>query len=656
MCGILGSVAIPDAAPPDGRGFSAALARLARRGPDGSGEWSSDDGRVHLGHARLSIIDLSDRAAQPMLNVDRDVAVVFNGAIYNHAELRRELTAQGFRFVTDHSDTEVIVNGYRAWSIDGLLERLVGMFAFGLVDLVTGTLFLCRDRLGVKPLFYEISDGGCRFASQLDAVLAVSGRPAALDWDEVPAYLGFLSSPGPRTLIQGVRKLMPGHYAAFDRSGTLTVTTYWSRLPGSVSPAAARPSPVDPEPGLLDLLRQSVRRRLIADVPIGLFLSGGVDSTVIATLAAEAGATGLDAYTIRYDDDAFADETAAAAATAARLGFRHHVVSVSAAAVCALTDAATGALDEPNGDWVCLPLHALSRAAREAGSKVVLSGEGADELFLGYPGYFSALRFEEKYGRHLRQAPRGLLEGLEALLWQVLPECRLKQEYGSLPGRIAAYGSAFLSGARGFGEYDLHRLFGGGDEGRRAVRQVRGQAVDILNRSGPAASEGGVGVISRLEFSNRLPELLLMRLDRMTMAHGLEGRVPFLDQDVVEHVATLDSRARRGDGRPKALLRAALADAGMLHVEQTGKVGFGAPVSAWLRGPLGSRVADELNESPLLRDGPLSARVVFDMIDEHRSQKVDRAQEIWAIYTLHRWFGRILGDSEGLAGSGSTQA
>lgn len=656
MCGILGSVAASDAAAPDGRRFPAALSRMARRGPDGSGVWSSKDGRIRLGHRRLAVIDLSEMATQPMLNIEGDVAVVFNGAIYNHAELRGELSARGYRFATDHSDTEVIVNGYRAWSIDGLLERLVGMFAFALVDLATGELFLCRDRLGVKPLFYEVSDGVCRFASQLDAVLAVSGRPAALDWDEVPGYLGFLSSPGPRTLIQGVRKLPPGQYAAFDRSGTLSVRAYWSRIPGSAMPDAALPASGDRDQRLLDLLRQSVRRRLIADVPIGLFLSGGVDSTMIATLAAEAGADGLDAYTIRYEDDAFADETAAAAATAARLGFRHHVVSVSADSVCALTDAAMDALDEPNGDWVCLPLHALSQAARDAGSKVVLSGEGADELFLGYPGYFSALRFEEKYGRRLRQVPRGLLERFEGLLWRFLPGGRLKQEYGNLPGRITAYGSAFLSGARGFGEYDIYRLFGGGGGGRRAVGRVRSRAADILGGSGPADPEDGVGVISRLEFSNRLPELLLMRLDRMTMAHGLEGRVPFLDQDVVEHVAAQDSTARLGDGRPKALLRAALEREGMMRVEQTDKVGFGAPVAAWLRGPMGSRVAEELNESPLFRDGPLWARVVFDMMAEHRSLKADRAQEIWAIYTLHRWFDRALGAGKGVSESGSTPA
>ena len=367
--------------------------RMVHRGPDGAGVWAAADGSVGLAHRRLAIVDLSEAAAQPMENETGSVRVVFNGEIYNHAQLRPELERAGHRFRTDHSDTEVILHAYEEWGID-CIHRFRGMFAFALWDDEAGDLWLVRDRIGIKPLYWTVAGGRLLFASEIKALLAGDRVRAALDEDALVDYLSFLVVPAPRTLFQGICKLPGGCRARVHRDGDVSQERWWDVWDETRSLEGADEHELSRL--ILDELRASVELRKMADVPVGIFLSGGIDSTTNAVLFAEHSAEPVRTFSIGYERDyaSYRNEFDFAAEVARGIGALHHERRLTLEDVLAAMPLVVEHQDEPIADPVCVPVYYVSKLARDAGVIVCQVGEGSDELFCGYPEWRQKLRLQ----------------------------------------------------------------------------------------------------------------------------------------------------------------------------------------------------------------------------------------------------------------------
>ncbi|MDO9487715.1 MAG: asparagine synthase (glutamine-hydrolyzing), partial [Sphingomonadaceae bacterium] len=377
MCGIVGIFSF-SGRPVEPARIVAMADRVAHRGPDGSGVWISDDARVGFGHRRLSIIDLSANAAQPMANHDGSIQLVFNGEIFNHAEIRRELEATGrYQWRTDHSDTEVVIHAYEQWGLD-CLDRFRGDFAIALWDGRERRLWLARDRVGVKPLYYTAIPGGIAFASEIKALLAIPEVPRRVNEQAVYDYLSFLTPPPPATMFEGIYKMPAATWMLVDDSGNRREHRYWDPFDG-VTPLVGV-SDKEIAERVLDELRRSIRYRKESDVPVGVFLSGGIDSSANAALFAEDGGP-VQTFSIGYDASypSYVDELPFAEETAARVGAKHHVRRLRSRDVTDLVEKMVYHQDEPIGDVVCVPLYYVSKLARDAGVIVCQVGEGADE-------------------------------------------------------------------------------------------------------------------------------------------------------------------------------------------------------------------------------------------------------------------------------------
>ncbi|HWU90419.1 MAG TPA: asparagine synthase (glutamine-hydrolyzing), partial [Kofleriaceae bacterium] len=413
MCGIVGQYhfggpADPTVAERDRTLVLAMRDRIAHRGPDDGGLWQSADGRVVLGHRRLSIVDLSPAGHQPMGNEDGTVWITFNGEIYNHAALREELRLDDRHKFRSRADTEVIVHLYEERQAR-VVDALDGMFAFGLWDGARRRLVLARDRMGKKPLYYVVAAGRLLFASELKALLAHPDVARRLDLVALNEYLTFSNVPEPRTLFEGIRKLPAGHTLVCDEHGRLTVERYWSPLDGPPwTPPAHRGEAVE---RVRALVKEAVKKRLMADVPVGAFLSGGVDSSTNVALMSRLVSTPLQTFTIEFTGFGPAEnfhDVPYARQVASMFGCRHTEVQVTAAEALAYMPRMIHEQDEPLGDPACLPMHFVSRAAHDAGIKVVLVGEGSDEVFCGYPAFAALLETHDGRWSQLRRMPRFL--------------------------------------------------------------------------------------------------------------------------------------------------------------------------------------------------------------------------------------------------------
>lgn len=655
MCGIAGLVALHPGVVA-AAGLKGMVAAITHRGPDGAGHWHDPAGRVAFGHRRLAIIDLDPRASQPMHNEDRTVSIVFNGEVYNHLRLRQELLAAGHRFATEGSDTEVLVHGYEQWGIDGLLARLEGIYSFVIHDAARRATHLVRDPFGIKPLYVAWVDrpGGADllFASEVRAILAhpdMVSRPAlAL----VPAYLTFMAVPAPYTMAEGVFKLPAGHRLEVDADRRPRLVRYYNPLASAAAAPASREEAVA---ALRAHVERAVEDQMIADVPVGVMLSGGIDSTALLTLASQKHGP-LDAYTVQFGEDTTFDETEAAAETARRCGARHHIYRLSTGAAMDGIDRMVEALDEPQADWVCLPLWFLSRDVANRNGKVILVGEGADEIFAGYDHWRMYLGAISAHARKARlSGPIGV--GASRLARHMAPRdlrllTRLDFLHRAAGGEEMFWGGAILAwpmvceavlGTLGTPALPQPRW---SVEGATPSPAAGGEPRGFVERwfASIDATRAGLPQLDRMiavEFLQRLPELLLMRVDKMTMAHGVEARVPFLDRRMVEFALGVSAGMKLEGARPKGLLREALA--GLLPADLLGaaKRGFGAPVDQWLRGPFGAVAEHSLRTGQL--SGILDQKLVGRMMAEHRAGSHNHAGLIWALHVLDRWMALTFG-------------
>ncbi|HET6999078.1 MAG TPA: asparagine synthase (glutamine-hydrolyzing) [Solirubrobacterales bacterium] len=616
MCGIAG-IASSDGAPDLGA-VERMSAKLVHRGPDDDGLFHQ--GPVALAARRLSIIDL-DHGHQPIANEDGSVVVVQNGEIYNYRELKRELEGSGHSFRTD-CDTEVLVHLYEEHG-DAFAERLRGMFAVAIWDGREERLLLARDRFGIKPLYYRHVDGDLSFASELKAMLEQPGFSRSVDPQAVSAYLAFNSIPAPLTIFSEARKLPPGFLLAW-RGGTVKLTRY------------ARPRPVAAEDvrkggadelaaELREVLRDSIRAHLVADVPVGVLLSGGVDSGGITALAASEAGEPLKTFSIGFEESGF-DELSRARLVAQRFGTDHHELILRPDAV-ELLPKLVEAFDEPFGDSSALPTYLVSELA-SGEVKVALSGEGGDELFGGYYTYVADLL-----------APRlGGLAALASPLIEALPSSDARVGFDYKAKRFArAAKLAPLERHHGWKEIFSAQLrgslLGEGESGWDPLDLYR-------ERYAETAGAESLARMQDVDLGIYLVDDLLVKTDRLSMAHSLELRVPFLDQRVAEFAMALPTRLKVRGLAKKRLLRQALAPLLPKEVVRGRKQGFSIPLAAWLRGPLEPFAREVLSAATLERQGCLDPATVAPLLDRHCSGREDLSRQLWGLMAFTLWFDR----------------
>lgn len=624
MCGIFGAV---------GRRqwlstlrIEQGVGRMTHRGPDGSGVWWSppsggssegEETTCAFGHRRLAIIDLSDAALQPMTSADARHALVYNGEIYNFREIREDLERLGERF-SSSGDTEVVLKALVRWG-EPAVERFRGMFALGFWDQHEKKLLLVRDRLGVKPLYWAETPAGIAFASEVRTLLAASVVPRVLSASGLRGYMRFGSLQDPDTLVSGIRALPPGAMLAYD-GVAVSERRYWA-VPNPVRRRETRQEAVS---GIRALLNEAVRMRLVSDVPFGVFLSGGGDSSALAALAAAESGVPIHTFTVVFDEAAYSEE-AFASETAGRFGCVHHAVRVTGQSAAAdLPDALRGQ-DQPSGDGLNTWL--VSRAARKEGLSMALSGLGGDEVFGGYSHF-------RRFGRltALSRAASLVPAGVRALLEARAARTGAAHKLRKATAVVNACGST--SGVYGA----IRALLTDG--------QIRDLATppawEHLSSAGSCDQDAGmmddsVNVLSRLELAGYLRNTLLRDTDAMSMASSLEVRVPFLDHKLVEYVLTLPGHMKTSGRGNKALLFEAVPELPR-SIGSRKKMGFVLPLPTWFRGPMKATIEDTLLGLPgpssrILRREPLAAAWQSFLEGEGRIS----ATRIFALASLVAW-------------------
>tara|TARA_R110000868_G_scaffold326016_10_gene586923 strand:+ start:589 stop:2484 length:1896 start_codon:yes stop_codon:yes gene_type:complete len=630
MCGIAGIFHLETAKPVDPARVRAMLDAMPHRGPDGSGIWTAPG--VGLGHLRLSIIDL-ESGAQPMLTDDEALAVVFNGEIYNFAEVRAELEAKGHVFRT-HSDTEVILHGYRQWG-EECVHRFNGMFAFALFDARAQSLWLVRDRLGVKPLHYALlSDGSLIFGSELKSLLAHPLLRRAPDLSALEDYMAYGYVPDDACLVAGVRKLGAGETLRLVRGRPLPQPhRYWD-----ISFAdRTKSSPQESEEELVALMRQAVRSRMVADVPLGAFLSGGVDSSSVVALMAEASSQAVKTCTIGFDVAAL-DETAYADRIARRFATDHRSRIVSPDDY-GLIDRLAFHFDEPFADASALPTFRVCELAREQVT-VALSGDGADEAFAGYRRH----RFQMQGERIRGLIPASIREPLFGTLGKYYPKAdwapralRAKSTFLELAG---SGGEAYAASVGVTPHALRQRLFTHEVKGRLGGYRAEDRYVKAMANA-PARD-----ALDRAQYADIkywLPGDILTKTDRMSMAVSLEAREPLLDHRLVEFAARLPVSQRIRGNSGKYLLKKAMEPYLPQDILYRQKMGFVTPISAWFRGALAGEATAIAGGSALARTEWFDSATLARIATDHRSGVADHGRLLWQLLMLDKSLTRLFG-------------
>jgi asparagine synthase (glutamine-hydrolysing) len=637
MCGICG---VWEYGATQQRVDSALISRMRdemqHRGPDDAGNLIFDNARGGLGFRRLSIIDLSEAGHQPMRGCTDQLWLVFNGEIYNHAELRQGLEERGHVYASQ-TDSETILHLYEERGLD-FVHDIEGDYAIALWDARLEQLVLVRDRVGVKPLYFYHKDGRFIFASEIKAILKHPSVTPDVDEDSLFHYLTFMTTPPPQTLFRDIQKIPAGHMVVVKRDGTIKSKQYWDALPPTKT--AAR-SDEEHKAEILRLLKDSIRKRMMSDVPFGVFLSGGVDSSANVALMSEQMSRPVDTFTVGFQDAEYLNELDSARSIATRYGANHHEVIISEKEMQEFLPALVFHQDEPIADPVCVPLYYVSKLARDSGTIVVQVGEGSDEIFSGYDNYVRYLRIYERFWQHAEHLPHLMRRAASAVVRPALEASGKKRTAIELIRRLGADEPLFWGATIIYDETSKPRVLSQRMREQfndRSSLEAVAPYLERIERERPDSDF--LARMTYLELKLRLPELLLMRVDKITMATSVEARVPFLDHHLVEYAMGLPRSLKVEGSSGKHILKRSLEDILPHDLLYSRKRGFGAPVREWFRNALGEWFDSHLLNSTMRKRNFLDYHFVAQLLEQHRSGKNDWGFHLWTLLNLSLWYER----------------
>jgi len=637
MCGIAGLLDLSRGQPAGALKHTAQVMAdaLPHRGPDGGGVWADELGGLALGHRRLAVIDPSAAGAQPMTSADGRFVISYNGEVYNAAELRDQLRAAGARPLRGHCDTEVLLEACAHWGVEDAVRRAVGMFAFALWDKRERILTLVRDRLGIKPLYWGRFGRAIVFGSELKSLARAPGFQPDLDAAALAAYFRLAYVPAPLTVYRGISKVRPGHILTVGPSGAVSERCYWDLA--TIAAAGSRlADPLDAAQAteaLEALLGEAVKARLVSDVPLGAFLSGGIDSTAVVAMMQARSSRPVKTFTVGFEDAGY-NEAPQARAVADYLGTDHTELTLRAADALELLPGLSAIYDEPFADASAIPMVLVSRLARRAVT-VALSGDGGDELFAGYDRYRWAGTIR------LPGLPRALRQMVGGALGMLYPD-RWQSVVDILPRRFnrPGQGDRVVKLARALRTDDDDALY-------RAVLSIWDTPGEMLRLPGSAAeadaapspigTQDFLSLMQYRDMAGYLPDDILVKLDRASMAVGLEARVPLLDHRLVEFVWRLPVRYKRRRGRAKWLLRRVVDRHVPRNLMERPKMGFNVPVGDWLRGPLRDWAEALLDPARVRAEGVLDADVVAGTWAQHQDGRHDWTNRLWTVLMYRAW-------------------
>lgn len=611
---------------------------ISHRGPDDDGQWVSDNRKCGLAFRRLSIIDLSAAGHQPMSEPSGRYTIVFNGEIYNHERLRPDFESRGYRY-RSRTDTETILYGYKEYGAD-FLHKMIGMWNLAIWDNENEELFCARDRIGVKPFYYTYKDGRFIFGSEIKSILQHPSVVRDVNYGEMTNYLAFSMSSDQSTLFEGIHKLPAGHFLRLKKDGTLIIQRYWSPLAEKVDYTTMSEKEIIDE--IMRLLRQAVKDRMMSDVPFGVFLSGGVDSSTNVALMAELMDRPVDTFSVGFKELEKYNEMEYARKVAKLFNTNHHEILIDHNDALPVLEDLVWHEDEPNGDPVCIPLYFLSKLTREAGTTVIQVGEGSDEQFVGYPWMVREYKFYKTYWKYFTSLPSFVRSGVYNIAKPILSK---RGQFLALDYiRRGTEGDELYWG----GAVDMPPTILESVLHRNLKKYVAGTSAFVKGIHSAAAlrQKDPNDYIQRMayyELSHRLPELLLMRVDKMTMAHSLEARVPFLDSRLVEFTMTIpESKKLPNYNVTKYLLKKAVEPILPNEIIYRKKQGFAAPMAEWLRDPWFNYASSVIIESPLVKNSILNLEVVANILNEHKTERKNNGKSIYSIMNLALWYKKFL--------------
>lgn len=608
--------------------------QIRHRGPDDGGIFLSTDHRIGFGFRRLAIVDLSPAGHQPMTNEDESIWLVFNGEIYNHLDIRTDLEAKGYRYKSK-TDSETILYAYQEYGID-FITKLLGMFSIAIWDKSKQQLLLVRDRIGIKPLYYFIQDGILFFGSEIKALLANPSIPREVNFQGLYDYLTFLTTPPNETLFKGIYKLEAGHSLIIDSTGTIKKTQYWNlNYESNLYDTRSLTDENFCIANIRSLLRDSIKLRMMSDVPFGVFLSGGIDSSLNVALMSELMIRPVETFSIGYKDLEKYNELEYARKISKHFGTNHHEFFLEEKDFIDFLPLMIWHLDEPNADPVCVPMYYASKLARESGTIVAQVGEGSDEQFAGYLHYLRELRYRRYYYSLLPK----IIHRFGHIFFQKLTPDSILVDYAR---RAMTRDASFYGGAIAFTEEAKGKLLDQSfiqtlEPSGRIPAHYDNELKEITNSTQHHISY--LKNIMYYEFKSRLAELLLMRVDKMSMAASIEARVPFLDHRLVEFSFLIPQNLKIKHGIPKYILKKSAEGIIPNEIIYRKKQGFSAPIREWLRsGQLARYAYERIMESGLMELGLLQKEYVRYLFDRHSLQDAKFDGQIWTLLIASMWY------------------
>lgn len=635
MCGILGIFNY------SGRNTGLSLdilnrmtATIKHRGPDDEGVYISPDQRIGMGFRRLSIIDLSNAGHQPMSNPEKTIWITFNGEIYNHQELRRDLEAKGYRY-RSKTDTETIIYAYQEYGI-GFIEKLYGMFGIAIWDARSQKLLLIRDRLGIKPVYYTQQNGQFLYASEIKALLEHPDVPRQINSQGLYDYLSFYITPPNESLFAGIHKLEAGHYLIVNSDGAIHKEQHWDMTHRTESYSS---KDLEQEgfcvENIRHLLRDSIRLRMIADVPFGVLLSGGVDSSLNVALMSEQMDRQVQTFSAGFKDLEKHNELQQARKVAEYFGTNHHEVLIGEEDALDFLPRMIWHQDEPNADPACIPMYFVSKLARESGTVVVQVGEGADEEFAGYSHYLREL----KYYQHFYNLPKPLTW----VAYSLLKSTQRHEPITEYARRALQRDTPFFYGAvPAFSEETKPLLLASSlFQQSQSSSRISSAFFQKLSQQSVEEPQNHLTQMMYYDMKNRLAELLLMRVDKMSMAVSIEARVPFLDHRIVEMAFRIPQSLKIKDGVGKYILKKAAEGILPHEIIYRRKQGLNSPIAEWLRTKKLSKYANEvIFSSPFITEGIFKESYVRFLFERHLENKRNYSKQLWSLMILSLWYER----------------